>query len=60
MASELKVKIKIAWWFMYVYLPIFIFIAKFIVYYVDVDFEPNYDKMKYWLSKSVTVITTRN
>lgn len=47
-------KIKIAWWFTYLYLPVIIFLSEFIVNYIDADYEPNFDKIRYWLNKAIT------
>ena len=46
-------KIKIAWWFKYLYDPIFWFICQFIVDFIDVDFEPNHIKYAEVFSKAV-------
>ena len=51
--AELTVKIRIAWWFRWLYLPLFLAMAKFVVNYIDADFEPNWGRLSYWLGKAL-------
>ena len=52
---KLKFKVKFAWWFPVVYLPLVFMISNFIVDYINVDHEPNFDRIEYWLEKALTI-----
>jgi hypothetical protein len=51
--QTVEVKIKIAWWFRYLYDPVFWFGCQFIVDFIDADFEPNHVKYAEVFSKAV-------
>lgn len=53
--SKITVNIKIAWWFIYLYLPLISFTLDFIVKYIDIDAQVNEEKLKYWLNKSLRI-----
>ena len=55
--SEIKaitVKIKVAWWFTYLYFPLFKLTAMLSVL-INEEFVPNKERLKYWIGKAVTV-----
>lgn len=53
--AELTVKFKIAWWFIYIYLPLLITMVKFYRLFVDIEAEPNWDKVHKVIYKAIKV-----
>ena len=51
-------KLHYKWWYQYLYLPVFITIYQFIVDYIDLDFEPDWDKF-YKVHQSGTYVVTQ-
>lgn len=53
--NNVALKIKLAWWFKWFYLPVFTFGIYFMVNYIDAEFEPNFERFDYWLKKALSV-----
>lgn len=53
--DKIKVKFHFAWWFNWLYLPAFMMIIFIIRAYINVNFEPNYDRFNYWVSKATVL-----
>ena len=52
--KELKVKIKLAWWFVYLYWPAVREMLRFARMFNE-DAQPNWERFQYWLNKAVIV-----
>jgi hypothetical protein len=54
--TKITVKIKIAWWFLYFYMPgmkAILWLAR----QINQDAEPNWERLEYWLKKAIVVKT---
>ncbi len=54
--SKITVTIKIAWWFRWIYSPIFMFILNFIIDFIDTDFTPSFDSYLKVIRTATTVV----
>ena len=51
--AHYKIKIRIAWWFRYLYIPLLIFTLKFIRLF-NSEAMPNDENLAFWLDKAIT------
>jgi len=50
--SKLTLKLNIAWWFTYIYLPA-LYSALFVTRkFINIDAQPNKERVNYWLKKA--------
>lgn len=50
---EIKLRIKMKWWFKYLYLPGLNLIYWFVINCINIEAEPNEKKFKYWTEKGI-------
>jgi len=61
MAKEscIIVEVKMAWWFRYLYVPGLMFMSYICTTFIDVEIEPNWDKVKKVIDKAITARAVR-
>jgi len=52
--NNLKLNIRIAWWFIYIYSPLLFYTERLIINHFDAEFKGNEDKYQYWFKKAIT------
>ena len=56
--ANLIMKVKIRWWFKYLYLPAWISLAKIYNEFMPIDEQPEpNENFKWWLKKGVSITT---
>lgn len=53
--AELTIKIKLAWWVIYIYLPLLVITIKFWRLFIDIEAEPNWDKVDKVIHKAISL-----
>ena len=51
---EIKLKVKQKWWFKYLYWPGLTFMNWFVVSFINIEAEPNWDKVHKVIEKGIT------